>query len=1039
MAKQLLMGNEAMAYAALEAGVRVAAGYPGTPSSEIIETIGRLHASGAAKGVHVEWSTNEKAALELLGGASMAGARCLFTCKQMGLNVASDPLMCLNYVGVRGGLVLIVADDPGPISSQTEQDTRRFAAFAKVPVLDPATPEQAYEMVKAAFDLSERIQAPVIVRPTTRVDHASAFFDVPEQTEAREVPNGGFEHDPDKWVIFPRRSYAAHADINARLPQVASMFSEEYPWVAFNQVEEYGSAQIVAPAPAGQGGAHRHAAPRTLALGIVAGGVSAAYVREALRIVADSAEMAGVELPACRFMQIGTPYPFPEQAFARFAEGLTDIMVIEELDYVLEDELLRFAGRTHAAYAVHGKLTGEALDRGENDVDDIAARIAAFLDTKAIRPEVAEQDEALEAEDDAEEFEEGFFYEGDLPIRPPVLCPGCPHRGSFYAVKKALGSTPAVLCGDIGCYTLGNAKPLDAVDTCLCMGAGVTMAQGLAIADPDKKAVAFIGDSTFFASGMPGLANAAYNGHDITVVVLDNATTAMTGGQPHPGTGITLMGENRKPLSIAAVLNANGFSRVFRADPLDKDASIVAAKAAIAYKGPSAIIFSSPCVQLRKPDEPVHVDRAACIGCRRCITEIGCPAISFDPLVRGPKSGSRGQAVVDPSQCNGCGLCTQVCTLQAIVPAEGARSAAGVVAAGTAEAAIAAQRVSEVRPSATGMIDKVVSWREACRADEVEGAEEVEAAEAEAAAAAVDAEEVAEAAEAVDAEEAATAEAATATEEAAEEVIGDESAEAAVEADADVIEEDFADDDAEIIEDDADEAAADEVVDEIDDFEIIVVGGPKEPESDDAKKAVDEDDFEIIVVGAPEEPEAEDEAEPEDTDEPEIEEPLADEEAEAEEPEEAVEVDEPEEPEELEEPEESEESDEDFELEEAEELEEPEEPAELEDSGEFEENEEPEESDETDEPDDADETGETEESDEAEPNQPVGDTELMEPVDDEYGYGSADEFIYEEDGQIYEPVENGYSGSEVFLDIPFDDESFVQKDWYSWKRGGSRG
>ncbi len=1031
MAKQLLMGNEAMAYAALEAGVRVAAGYPGTPSSEIIETIGRLHASGAAKGVHVEWSTNEKAALELLGGASMAGARCLFTCKQMGLNVASDPLMCLNYVGVRGGLVLIVADDPGPISSQTEQDTRRFAAFAKVPVLDPATPEQAYEMVKAAFDLSERIQAPVIVRPTTRVDHASAFFDVPEQTEAREVPDGGFEHDPDKWVIFPRRSYAAHADINARLPQIASMFSEEYPWVAFNQVEEYGSAQIVAPAPAGQGGAHRHAAPRTLALGIVAGGVSAAYVREAMRIVADSAEMAGVELPACRFMQIGTPYPFPEQAFARFADGLTDILVIEELDYVLEDELLRFAGRTHAAYAVHGKQTGEALDRGENDVDDIAARIAAFLDTKAIRPEVAEQDEVLETEDDADEFEEAFVYEGDLPIRPPVLCPGCPHRGSFYAVKQALGSTPAVLCGDIGCYTLGNAKPLDAVDTCLCMGAGVTMAQGLAVADPDKKAVAFIGDSTFFASGMPGLANAAYNGHDITVVVLDNATTAMTGGQPHPGTGITLMGENRKPLSIAAVLNANGFSRVFRADPLDKDASIVAAKAAIAYKGPSAIIFSSPCVQLRKPDEPVHVDRAACIGCRRCITEIGCPAISFDPLVRGPKSGSRGQAVVDPSQCNGCGLCTQVCSLQAIVPAEGARSAAGVVAAGTAEAAIAAQRVSEVRPSATGMIDKVVSWREACRADEAEEAEGAEeAAEAETAAVEAAAE-----AEAATAAEEAAAEAAAAIEEAAEGILGDEAAEAPAEADADAIEEDFADDDAEIIEEDDDEAAADEAADEIDDFEIIVVGGPKEPESDGAKKAMDEDDFEIIVVGAPEEPEAEDEAEPEDIDKPEIEEPPAEEAEEAEEPEEVVGVDEPEEPEEPEELEGLEDGEDAIEAEESEEFD---------DSEEAEEDEEVEASEEI-EDDDSEETEEdegveeSEESDEAEPNQPVGDTELMEPVDDEYGYGSADEFIYEEDGQIYEPVENGYSGSEVFLDIPFDDESFVQKDWYSWKRGGSRG
>ena len=207
MGKQLLMGNEALAHAALEAGVNVVAGYPGTPSSEIVETVAKLHATGKAHDVYVEWSTNEKAALELLGGAAYAGARCLFTCKQMGLNVASDALMCLNYVGVKGGLVLLVADDPGPISSQTEQDTRRYAAFAKVPVLDPATPEQAFEMMKTAFDLSERYSTPVIVRPTTRIDHASAFFDVQDETFARPIPEEGFVRDPSKWVIFPRRAY----------------------------------------------------------------------------------------------------------------------------------------------------------------------------------------------------------------------------------------------------------------------------------------------------------------------------------------------------------------------------------------------------------------------------------------------------------------------------------------------------------------------------------------------------------------------------------------------------------------------------------------------------------------------------------------------------------------------------------------------------------------------------------------------------------------------------------------------------------------
>ncbi len=642
MTKKLLMGNEAMAHAALEAGVRVVAGYPGTPSSEIVETVAKLHAAGSAHDVHVEWSTNEKAALEVLFGASLAGARGLFTCKQMGLNVASDALMSLNYVSVRGGLVLVVADDPGPISSQTEQDTRRFAAFAKVPVLDPATPEQAYAMVKAAFELSERFHTPVIVRPTTRVDHASAFFDVEDETFARPVPDEGFQRDVSKWVIFPRRAYEAHGEINERLPHIATAFATEEPFAAFNE----------------RTGVGRAGEPATF--GIMAGGISAAYVREALRIVAQRAAAAGIDMPPCRFMQVGTPYPFPEQAVASFANGLGDVLVIEELDHVLEDALAMWAGRTHASLSVHGKLTGEARDRGENDVDDIASRIERFLGLSGRLRLRRRADDALEEIQPAISADE-------LPVRPPVLCPGCPHRGAFYAVKQALRGTPAVMCGDIGCYTLGNAKPLDAVDTCLCMGAGITMAQGLAVADPGKKAIAYVGDSTFFASGMTGLANAAYNGHDITVMVLDNATTAMTGSQPHPGTGVSLMGPRREPLGIEAILNACNFKHVYHADPLDKDASIVAVKAAVEYEGPSAVIFESPCIQLIKPGAPVLVNPDVCTGCKKCITEIGCPAIGFDPNAPGARSGDRGQAFVDPALCNGCGLCLQVCPFKAIV------------------------------------------------------------------------------------------------------------------------------------------------------------------------------------------------------------------------------------------------------------------------------------------------------------------------------------------------------------------------------------
>ena len=312
MAKKLLMGNEAFAHAALESGVGVVAGYPGTPSSEVIETVAARVADGSARGVHVEWSTNEKAALEVVAGASYAGARTLFTCKQVGLNVADVPLMSLNYVGVKGGCVLFVADDPGPISSQTEQDTRRFASFAKAPVFDPADVEQGFAMMKAAFDLSERYSTPVIVRPTTRVCHSSTFLEVQNHTDAR--PADGFVKDDSKWVIFPARAYRGHLEIQERLACIEEEFSgnssscssEHEDLSLFNPVIECGDA------------------PR---FGIVCGGVSTAYALEALEFLSQRAA-----LPSYRFMQIGTPFPFPDKAASAFLEGLERVIVFEELD-----------------------------------------------------------------------------------------------------------------------------------------------------------------------------------------------------------------------------------------------------------------------------------------------------------------------------------------------------------------------------------------------------------------------------------------------------------------------------------------------------------------------------------------------------------------------------------------------------------------------------------------------------------------------------------------------------------------------------------
>lgn len=611
MSRQLLMGNQAMGMAAIAAGVSVVSGYPGTPSTEVLETIAK-HNPGD---IHVEWSTNEKAAMEVAAGASMCGARSLVTMKQMGLNVASDPLMTLAYLGVEGGMVILVADDPGPISSQTEQDTRTFARFARVPVLDPSSPEEAYEMIRDAFEISERFSTPVIVRPTTRVCHACAPIEV-SQRETHEA--SGFSKDP-RWVVFPSLSTRNHLRIDAQLPLIAQA-SFDYRLNAIYDVEDaegtdedYRADSIVSSR------SHR---------GIVTGGVSNAYAMEALNMLSVS----------YRLFHVATPYPFPDDLALDFLEGLDEVLVYEELDPYLESELLRLVGRYHLDVTVKGKLSGDASGAGENSVEDARHRFSDFFGLKYTPQPDVEMPE--------------------LPIRPPVLCAGCPHRGSFYAVKKALGKRKAVFSGDIGCYTLGNAQPLDMVDTCLCMGAGITQAQGIHCVQPDTKNIAFVGDSTFFASGITGMVNAVYNQHDITLIVLDNSTTAMTGQQPHPGTGVTMMGERVEPVSIARTLEGIGVRCVLHADPLDFEASKNAVSQAVDFEGPSAVIFESPCIQLIKPSPAVTIDTETCTNCQTCIRQLGCPGLILD---------EGGRVAIDASLCNGCGLCVQICPFDAIV------------------------------------------------------------------------------------------------------------------------------------------------------------------------------------------------------------------------------------------------------------------------------------------------------------------------------------------------------------------------------------
>ena len=592
MSQELLMGNQAIALGAIRAGVGVITGYPGTPSTEILETAAKRNPGD----IYVEWSVNEKSALEVAAGASIAGARTMVTMKQVGLNVASDPVMSLSYIGIKGGMVVVVADDPGPISSQTEQDTRQFGVFSKIPVFDPSSPEEAYRMIGDAFDYSEKYNTPVILRPTTRVCHVSTFINVDDTR--RKIQPEGFVKD-SKWVIFPRLSYQSHLDIEKRNVIIADDFSA-YP---FNKISGSGKK------------------------GIIAGGVSCAYAKEALALLKGS----------CKLMKVATPYPFPEKQALAFMEGLDEILVIEELSPYIEKELIYLCGKYRLSVKIRGKMTGELPAAGENSVEIAMEAMGKFLNIDYTKPEKAE-------------------ISIQLPARPPVLCAGCPHRASFYAVKKAMKGKKAVFSGDIGCYTLGNAKPLEMVDTCLCMGADVTMAQGLHRVEPDSVNFAFIGDSTFFHTGIPGVINAVYNETDIVLVVLDNSTTAMTGSQPHPGTGKTMMGNISEKVSIYNILSAIGVKHIARANPFNFTEAKRGITEAASFKGVSAVIFEAPCIQVSKPAPLLEVDIEKCTGCKLCIKELGCPAMSME----------NGKAVISPSMCYGCSICAQVCPFDAI-------------------------------------------------------------------------------------------------------------------------------------------------------------------------------------------------------------------------------------------------------------------------------------------------------------------------------------------------------------------------------------
>ncbi len=613
MHSEFLMGNAAIALGAIAAGLDLIAGYPGTPSTETLENVAKYR----TKGTYVEWSVNEKSAMEVAAGAAYAGARTMVTMKQVGLNVASDPLMSLEYIGVKGCMVVLVADDPGPISSQTEQDTRHFSYFSKLPCFDPTSVQEAYEMIQEAFEYSEQYGTPVFFRPTTRICHAYASINVKDPDEYKVNKPEGFIKDSKRWVIFPRLSYANHQKIVARNENLADVFSD------------YRRNEILFP-EAGK-------------KGIAAGGISYALAREALKGRED-----------LRVLKVATPHPFPEKLAVSFLKGLDEVLCLEELDPVIERELIFIAGKYRLPVKIRGKLTHDTACAGENSLD----LVRRYVDTFAGNTNGPDGEEAGSnlAQAENAQPETALAPAPDAPIRPPVLCAGCPHRASFYAVKVAMKGKKTIFCGDIGCYTLGNAMPLDMCDTCLCMGAGINIAQGVYRIEPDTKAFAFVGDSTFFASAITGIINAVYNQAEMTAVILDNSTTAMTGHQPHPGTGKTMMGEVVAKVSIEAVLRGIGLTFVETVDPLDHKAAVDVVRRAAEEPGVKAIIFKSPCVAITKPRGLMAIDQEKCIGCKRCIREIGCPGIIIN----------EGKVMIDDSLCTGCGLCAQLCPTGAI-------------------------------------------------------------------------------------------------------------------------------------------------------------------------------------------------------------------------------------------------------------------------------------------------------------------------------------------------------------------------------------
>lgn len=579
--KRLMIGNEAIARGAYEAGATVAAAYPGTPSTEIVSNFARYD------NVYAEWAPNEKVALEVGIGASIGGARTLVAMKHVGINVAADPLYTFAYTGVNGGVVIVSADDPGMHSSQNEQDNRGYGRFAKLPVLEPSDSQEALGFTKLAYDISEQFDTPVMLRITTRLAHSQTLVETGERQFAGLKE---YQKNAAKYVMLPGYARGRHIEVEKRM-----LALKEYAeTTSLNQIE-WNDKKI----------------------GIITSGVPYQYVKQAL--------------PEASVLKLGMVNPLPEKLIRSFVSQVDRVIVIEELEPVIEEQVKSWGLK------VEGKELFSLLGEYSPEL------IASVLGGSALP--------------------QGFGLDKQIPPRPPLLCPGCPHRGVFYTLKKK----KLTVMGDIGCYTLGALSPLEGMDACICMGASIGTALGMEKARGEefaKQVVAVIGDSTFVHSGIGPLIDVVYNQGTSTVMILDNDTTAMTGHQDHPATGLTINKKPTRKLDLEKLVRAIGVEHVRIVDPLKLDELDKVLDEELNRREPSVIITKRPCALIDKTPVPYkyHVDEESCTGCKSCI-KIGCTGIYFDD--------NNKKAVINTNTCTACGMCPQVCKFESIKQVEG--------------------------------------------------------------------------------------------------------------------------------------------------------------------------------------------------------------------------------------------------------------------------------------------------------------------------------------------------------------------------------